>query len=123
MLPTEPDLILQFAHRLSERWARDLGLDQVEVRVRASTSLNGRPLRPLVDPTRDLTKEVRSWRPYDWVLALDEPLPQRRDAAGRRPRWLPQIGLVDDAARLPLGRLWHIERAARLLFAVAEPPA
>ena len=74
MLPTEPDLILQFAHRLSERWARDLGLDQVEVRVRASTSLNGRPLRPLVDPTRDLTKEARSWRPYDWVLALDEPL-------------------------------------------------
>ena len=36
-------------------------------------SLNGRPPRPLVDPTVDLAVEPRSWRPKRWVLPLDAP--------------------------------------------------
>ena len=70
-LPTEPDLILQFAHYLRERWARDHGVRDAEVRVRALASLNGRPPALLVDPSRDLGREPRGRRHYDWILPLD----------------------------------------------------
>lgn len=77
LLPSEPDLILQFAHHLRDKWSRERGVHHAEIRVRAMSSLNGRPARLLVDPDRDLTQQARTWRPYDWLLPLDEPLPPR----------------------------------------------
>jgi hypothetical protein len=76
LLPGEPDLILQYAHYLRDEWAREHGVGTVEVRVRAISSLNGRPPRRLIDPSRDLAQTARTWRPYDWLLPLNEPLPK-----------------------------------------------
>jgi hypothetical protein len=76
LLPGEPDLIIQYAHYLRDQWARERGVDIVEVRVRAVSSLNGRPPRQLIDASRDLAQAARTWRHYDWLLPLDEPLPR-----------------------------------------------
>ena len=99
MLPTEPDLILQFAHHLRERWARDREVRKAEVRVRSMVSLNGRPPTLLVDPSRDLSQEPRSWQHYDWILPLDEPLPKRVHHRRRETiRW----AVLDKHSRLSL---------------------
>jgi hypothetical protein len=63
----KPDLIIQFAHHLAREYARR-GYPNVEVRCRAMVSLNGRPLRLLVDPRVDLAAEPRTLRGYDWIL-------------------------------------------------------
>ncbi len=62
---TQPDMLLQLAHRLGER-ERELGHD-VEIRVRAPVVLNERPGRLLVDPTRDLSAVPRGLAPADWI--------------------------------------------------------
>jgi hypothetical protein len=63
----KPDLIIQFAHHLAREYARR-GYPDVEVRCRAMVSLNGRPLRPLVDPQVDLASEPRTLGRYGWIL-------------------------------------------------------
>lgn len=69
-LPGRPDMILQFALYLSERW-RVAGHDDVEVRAVTSVSLNGRPEQPLIDPTIDLTSQPRlALPPAPWILPL-----------------------------------------------------
>lgn len=67
-----PDMLVQFARRLGER-ERDAGRD-VEIRVEAIVSLNGRPARYLVDPERDLSAVPRTMRTADWI----EPEPPSR---------------------------------------------
>jgi hypothetical protein len=63
---TRPDMLLQLAHRLDER-ERALGHD-VEIRVSAPVSLNGRPPQPLVDPRRDLAAIPRGGLgAADWI--------------------------------------------------------
>ena len=60
----QPDLILQLAHHIRADYAARWGHD-VEVRVDALVSLNGRRMRPLIDPTRDLSRnrDTRGPRP------------------------------------------------------------
>jgi hypothetical protein len=70
-----PDMILQLAHHVAER-ARQQGYPDVEVRVRALTSLNGRPARDQIDPTVDLARVPRTVWPADWIVpprAVAEP--------------------------------------------------
>ena len=63
---TRPDMLLQLAHRLGER-ERALG-HEVEIRVSAPASLNGRPPQPLVDPGRDLAAVPRGGLgAADWI--------------------------------------------------------
>ena len=62
----QPDLIVQLAQRIG----RDLtaaGHTNVRVRAETAVSLNGRPPRPLIDPTIDLVR-VRDLGPRTWVL-------------------------------------------------------
>ncbi|WP_455208833.1 HTTM domain-containing protein [Kaarinaea lacus] len=73
-MPTQPDMILQFAHFLEDKWKQDYGLDKVEIRVNNYVSLNGRDPVPLVNPSIDLTTIERSLRPAHWILPLHEPL-------------------------------------------------
>jgi hypothetical protein len=73
-MSTHPDMILQYAHRLADEKRRE-GHPDIEVRVDAKVSLNGRPLRPLIDPTVDLAQIPRTLAPATWVLPLTEPLP------------------------------------------------
>lgn len=75
----KPDLVLQYAHHLGERWQQEHGVANVEVRAIVNISLNGRAARPLIDPSVDLmTRQISLW-PADWITdAPPEPV--------RRPR-------------------------------------
>jgi vitamin K-dependent gamma-carboxylase len=72
-----PDMVLQLTHWMADRM-RQQGYQDVEIYVRALTSLNGRRRRDLIDPNANLAAKERSFWPSDWLLPLDEPL--------RRPR-------------------------------------
>lgn len=78
---TRPDMILQFSRYLAEEKRRE-GFENVEVRVRAMTSLNGRERQLLIDPTVDLAKQPRNLLPAPWIVPLTEPL-VRRDASSK----------------------------------------
>ena len=73
-MPTQPDMILQFAHFLEKKWKQDYDLDNVEIMVNNYVSLNGREPAPMVNPSIDLTKIERNLSHADWVLPLREPL-------------------------------------------------
>lgn len=69
----QPDLILQLAHHIARDFERR-GLGEVEVRVDALVSLNGRAPARLIDPDVDLTKIEDGLGVASWILpAPDEP--------------------------------------------------
>lgn len=70
-----PDMILQFAHFLKNKFAQK-GLD-VAVYAETMTSYNGRMAKPLIDPNVDLTREQESFWPKTWILAQPEGEPHR----------------------------------------------
>lgn len=63
---SQPDLILQMA-RTIERDYEARGFEDVEVRVDARVSLNGRRSAALIDPSVDLTKKRDGFGQLDWV--------------------------------------------------------
>ncbi len=74
----QPDMILQLAHHIREDYA-SRGLGPVRIYADALVSLNGRPMRPLINPQVDLA-QVRDGlgRAY-WVTAPpSEPPPLHR---------------------------------------------
>jgi hypothetical protein len=66
VMATEPDLIHQAARAIAAD-ERSRGHD-VEVRVDAWASLNGRPAQRLIDPDVDLAAEPLDVWPDDWIL-------------------------------------------------------
>ncbi len=70
-LISKPDLIIQYAHFLAEKY-QHLSDDRVKVTASTNVSLNGRPDQPIVDPLVDLAAERRSLKHYPWI----EPLKQ-----------------------------------------------
>jgi hypothetical protein len=66
IMAAEPDLIHQAARTIAAD-ERAEGRD-VEVRVDAWASLNGRPAARLIDPTVDLAAEPLDLWPDDWIL-------------------------------------------------------
>jgi vitamin K-dependent gamma-carboxylase len=72
-MANKPDMILLFAHHLAEQ-KRSEGYDNVEVRVQATSSLNGRRPQVLIDPAADLAKQRRSLWPARWIAPLTTPL-------------------------------------------------
>ena len=72
----QPDLILQLAHHIQKDF-RAKGLGEVEVRVQALVSLNGRRLAPLIDPRVDLSQVSDGlWR-ATWILPAPAAPPPR----------------------------------------------
>lgn len=65
-MSSEPDMIHQAAQAIAR--AESVGGREVEVRVDAWLSLNGRPATRLIDPTIDLAHEPRSLAPKPWIL-------------------------------------------------------
>ena len=65
-------MILQYAHYLKQKWQQK-GFTDVEVRVTACVSLNGRPAELIIDPQRDLTKVARQITHSDWFLPQTAP--------------------------------------------------
>jgi hypothetical protein len=72
----QPDLILQLAHHIHDEYRKKLGRD-VEVRVDALVSLNGRRIRPLIDPTVDLAKVQDGLLPASWITRAPSEAPPR----------------------------------------------
>jgi hypothetical protein len=77
-MSTRPDMILQFAHHLANE-ARRGGTTNVEVRVMAKVSLNGRAPHLLIDPSVNLGAQPRTLGHAPWIMPLGESL--RREAA------------------------------------------
>ena len=79
----QPDLILQLARRIAGDY-EILGHEDVEVRVDALVSLNGRRAVPIVDPDVDLAHEPDTLAIIDWIAPSPpgEPLPAYPEARG-----------------------------------------
>jgi hypothetical protein len=67
-------------HEMSQIIAADLsslGFRDVQVRVLALVSMNGRKPQLMIDPTVDLAAEPRRWERPRWIVPLTEPLRDR----------------------------------------------
>lgn len=73
-MAVQPDLILQLAHRIADDY-RGRGLEDVQVRVDAYCSLNGRPAALLIDPDVDLARVEMGLMPATWILPAPEGAP------------------------------------------------
>jgi hypothetical protein len=62
----------------------EYGVPDVEVRVYACVSLNGRPAALLIDPERDLTEIERGITHADWILPLRVPFDRPPNRTRRR---------------------------------------
>lgn len=72
----QPDMILQLGHHIGRHFEKK-GHEDVEVYVDALVSLNGRPPRPMIDPTVDLMTIEDGIGPAPWILdGPDAPLPK-----------------------------------------------
>lgn len=69
--PGRPDMVVQFARHVRERYAEQ-GMPGIEVRALVWVSLNGRPPRLLLDPRVDLASKQRSVWHVDWILPYDQ---------------------------------------------------
>jgi vitamin K-dependent gamma-carboxylase len=66
----KPDLILQFAHFLRDRY-KSKG-EEVAVYASSKISLNGRAPQEIIRPEVDLAQEERSLWPYSWIMNLED---------------------------------------------------
>ncbi len=66
-LATQPDLVLQLAHRVRDDFHAQ-GHDDVTVRVEAIVSLNGRAGAPMIDPSVDLVPIEDGLTKASWIL-------------------------------------------------------
>lgn len=72
-MTTRPDLILQFAHFLRDKYRNQVE-DPIKVTAQIAVSLNSRPPQDLVDPEANLAEiEPRLWPPATWILPLETP--------------------------------------------------
>jgi hypothetical protein len=62
----QPDLILQLARRIAADFEAR-GYKEVEVRVDALVSLNGRRAKPMIDPNADLARERDTVALMRWI--------------------------------------------------------
>lgn len=67
MMSTQPDMILEYAHYLGDKFAKD-GHQNIEVYVESYVALNGRSSKPFIDPNVDLMKEKDGFENKEWIL-------------------------------------------------------
>jgi len=75
----QPDLILQLGKHIADDYERR-GYGRVEVYVEALVSMNGRPARPMIDSSMDLTKIDDGLAVARWILPEPEEPPIRLKA-------------------------------------------
>lgn len=63
----QPDMILHFAHVLRDAYSKP-GLPAPKVTAEVWVTMNGESSRMLVDPGRDLSREVDGFHHFDWIL-------------------------------------------------------
>lgn len=64
----QPDMILQYAHKLHDHYEA-LGMKDPRVTAEVWVTLNGAPSALLIDPDRDLSREELGFHSYDWIRA------------------------------------------------------
>ena len=69
----DSDMILTFVHFLRDHF-RAHGKGQLQIRVLALVSLNGRRPQLMMDPDLDYARVERTWFPQPWIIPLTEPL-------------------------------------------------
>ena len=84
VMASRPDMLVQFAHFLSEKLPRR-GPKPLRVEARVMASLNGRKPQLFIDQNVDLAAEPRTLRPAPWILPLTEPLPESGAQRKSRP--------------------------------------
>jgi hypothetical protein len=83
-MSSQPDLILQLAHRIRDDF-RARGYVDIQVQVDAVASLNGRPAARLIDPTVDLGRISDGIARAEWILPKPSGMPpQLRPGAPAR---------------------------------------
>jgi len=91
----DSDMILTFVHFLRDHF-REHGMGDLQIRVLALVSLNGRKPQLMMDPTLDYTLVERTWLPQPWILPLKEPL--------RRDPWVIPLEEWEDYVEVPSSR-------------------
>jgi hypothetical protein len=81
LLPSNPDMLLQFAQHLQRVRFKPAELDQVKVTARIYCALNGRQAQLLIDEHLDLAQVERSWRHYSWIQPLTVTLRETNNAS------------------------------------------
>ena len=66
-MSTQPDMILQFAHFLSEEFERR-GFERPQVTAEGYVTLNGARSKAFIDSQVDLAKETDSWSHKGWII-------------------------------------------------------
>ncbi len=67
----QPDMILDFAHRLAADYRRR-GWKNPAVFAESYVTLNGRPSQPFIDPNVNLAAEKDSFKPKKWILPFGD---------------------------------------------------
>jgi hypothetical protein len=67
----QPDMILQFAHFLADKYKNEKGYNDPVVTVDCFVAFNGRPARRFIDPDVDLTKIKDGFGHKNWILLYD----------------------------------------------------
>ncbi len=69
VMATRPDMLVQFAHHVAEHYQRAFdAAARPRVYADVQMSLNGRPLKQLIDPNIDLASRRVSLKPADWIV-------------------------------------------------------
>jgi len=68
---TRPDMILQYSHFIAEN-LREEGYDDIEIRVKVTSSLNGRVPQSLIDPNVNLAEQPVTILPKSWIVPLEK---------------------------------------------------
>jgi len=86
VMSTRPDMLVQFAHHVADHYHREFGTSaRPQVYADIELSLNGRPMKQLIDSTVDLASRRVSMRPADWIVRQElEPLNVSDGADARR---------------------------------------
>jgi hypothetical protein len=71
MMSTQPDMILQYARHLGQKY-RDRGYENVEVKAEAYVTLNGKGSRLFIDSTVNLLNLRDDWKNKDWILPFEQ---------------------------------------------------
>ena len=69
MMSTQPDMILQYAHFLGNKYRQMLHHD-VAVYVYSYVAINRKPGQIFIDPKADLFKEEDSFKAKKWIMPL-----------------------------------------------------
>jgi len=70
-MSTQPDMILQFAHFLKEKY-REKGFINPQIMAESYVTLNGRRSKPFIDSKVNLVEIEEGWGHKTWVLPLVE---------------------------------------------------